>query len=177
MHPELQRAYDKIERQRNELLKELYQVPASILNEAPNGKWSVNQILSHLITGEKMMVSYVSKKMLGIDETKDSGWFEALKMLILVISQRTPGLRFKAPGVVVEQTKDYQDLDKLKEQWETTRLELYELLSRVPDNMVKRKIYRHPVAGRLNVLQGTQFIQEHVIHHLPQIRRLIRNRR
>ena len=93
-------------------------------------------------------------------------------MIMLTISQRFP-FRFKAPKVVVENTTTYQTVDQLKEEWEKIRGEMHELLSRFTDAQLKRKVYKHPIAGMLNILQAVQFFQEHITHHTPQVKYLL----
>lgn len=86
-------------------------------------KWSINQIIAHLITAEDLSILYLNKKILGINEVKDSGLLEELKMILLIVSQRLP-LKFKAPKIVIDSTSDETDLNKLIAKWDLTRLEL-----------------------------------------------------
>ncbi|HRF34344.1 MAG TPA: hypothetical protein PLM56_12645, partial [Cyclobacteriaceae bacterium] len=58
--------------------------------------------------------------------------------------------------------------------WSKTRMELKELLDRISDDQLKRKIYKHPVVGKLNMVQTVRFFREHIIHHTPQIKRLLK---
>lgn len=162
-----------MERQRQELLHLLHTVAPEKLNRSSNNKWSVNQILAHLIAAERLSVSYLNKKIQGIEAAADTGLTEELKMLILKISQRLP-LKFKAPKVVVENTPTETSFEKLQEEWTTVRLELKLVLERVEDRHIKRKIYRHVRAGMLNVQHALQFLKEHVGHHSPQIRKQLK---
>lgn len=173
MDHHLQRLYDKIETQRKALLLPLRELSNDELNTHPPGRWSINQIIAHLITAEDLSIVYLNKKILGIKEADDSGLLEEMKMLLLIVSQRLP-LKFKAPKMVVDRTSDESDLDKLIEAWDLTRLDLKKILDRIESQHIKRKIYRHVRVGMLNIQHTLKFIGEHVGHHTPQIKKLLK---
>ena len=177
MHASFRKIFDEIETQRHALLESLATFSDEQLNKIPcPGRWSIAHILSHLITGERMSLLYVRKKMQAVKEVRDTGLWEEVKMVILKISQRLPGLKFKAPRKVVESTTLYHDLPAITREWENVRVEFKALLEKIPDEYLNRKIYRHPRAGYLNVKQGLIFFREHVIHHTPQIKRLAKQK-
>ncbi len=173
MHPRLEYLFESIETQRQKLLLSLSQFPQEKLNEHPEGKWSVNQIIAHLISAERLSVSYLAKKIHGVETANDTGLVEELKMFLLKISQRLP-MKFKAPKIVVENTLVETDLKKLQEEWDKARTELKKILEQVEDHHVRRKIYRHVRVGMINIQHGLQFFREHVIHHKPQIKKLLK---
>jgi len=175
MNPLLQYLYNKIETQRAAVLLSLRDLSDEQLNEHPPGKWSVNQILAHLITAEKLSIQYLNKKILGINQAKDSGFVEELKMLLLVVSQRLP-LKFKAPKVVVDHTFKETDINKLITEWNNAREDLKRVLNGISDQHLKRKIYRHVLMGMLNIQHALKFLGEHVRHHQPQIKNLLKQK-
>jgi uncharacterized damage-inducible protein DinB len=175
MNIKLQTLYDSIEKDRRNLIDRLRTVSPETLNHQPSGKWSINQIIAHIITAEKMSVMYLTKKIQGIDETEDSGFIQELKMVALIISQRLP-LKFKAPRVVVENTSSSTDLKQLEQDWNIARNELKGILEKIVDNQVNRMVYKHVRAGRLNIKHALIFFREHIVHHQPQIQKLIANR-
>jgi uncharacterized damage-inducible protein DinB len=170
----LRQFFNKIETQREEVLTliSLLSKDQLLKNPAP-GKWSVSQIISHLIMTERLSVNYMKKKIQGIEQTADSGLLEESKMVLLKISQRLPGLKFKAPKYVLENTVLYDDLETLKLEWDKTRAEFQEFLEKVEDRHLDRKIYKHVAVGYLNVKHAVQFFGEHVRHHTPQIKKLL----
>lgn len=167
--------FDLLETQRNELLNLVSPLSNEQLNAHPEGKWSIAQVLSHIIASERLSVNYLNKKILGIKEAPDTGLIEELKMIILIISQRLP-LKFKAPKVVAENTLSYQTAEQVKEAWEKTRNDLKETLTRFQDDQLNRKVYKHPIAGMFNIKQSLRFFREHIIHHTPQIKNLLRQK-
>jgi hypothetical protein len=170
MNSRLQSLYDSIETQRQSLLSLVKQLPSEKLNHHPQNKWSINEIIAHLISAEDLSVKYIDKKMLGIDQTADTGFLEELKMILLQVSQRLP-LKFKAPKRVVENTHNEQDIHNLIEQWDRVRNDLKLTLEKIEDHQIKRGIYRHVRVGMINIQHAVKFFGEHVIHHAPQIKR------
>lgn len=165
--------FDKLEKQRHQLLDKVRQFPDAF-NRKPNvEKWSVHEILAHLITAEKLSVQYIEKKRQGIDAADNTGLLEELKMGVLKISQRLP-LRFTAPKPVVAATQSYSSIEELTTDWNVVRENLKQILEQIQDNQLKKKIYKHIIVGRLNIVHAVKFLQEHVTHHWPQVIRLLK---
>ena len=173
MNSKLQHLFDVLEHDRIKLFATLKSISPEKLQQSPEGKWSVHQILSHLITAEKLSVMYLHKKILGINEAGDTGLWEEFKILLLQVSQRLP-LKFKAPQNVVDNTPLHLNFNEITTDWEKTRAELKALLEKLDDTQIKRKIYKHFFAGRLNIQHALIFLREHIIHHQPQINRLLK---
>jgi hypothetical protein len=137
------------------------------------GKWSINQILIHLLTSEQLTLAYVKKKSLGVDGLKNSGAWELLRMEILKWSQRLPFLKYNAPIYVVANTPEAVSFQELERRWTLTRMELHQFLDTIEESNMRKLIYKHPVAGRFDIIQCLMFMSEHYHHHLPQIKRLL----
>lgn len=173
MNHQLLNHFGKCETDRVKLILELSGYPETRLAHKPTSeRWSVNQILIHLLTSEQMTLAYLKKKSLGVDQVRDSGPIESLKILLLILSQRLP-MKFKAPGVLVAHTPATVPLAILAPQWETLRREMQDFLETIRDEHLNRLIYKHPVAGRLDVIQCLSFMREHFRHHLSQIKLLL----
>ncbi len=173
MNTQLEQLFNKLESDREKLFIRIAKLPLEQFNHSEPGKWSIHQILAHLVTAEKLSLQYLHKKILGIHEADESGIVEEVKMIVLKISQRLP-FKFKAPKKVVEFTPAYPDLETLNEEWNSLRKELKSFLEKIKDDQVNKKIYRHVFAGMLSSKQALIFFREHFIHHLPQINKLIR---
>ena len=172
MNSRLQSLFDSIETQRHSLLSALKELPSEKLNYHLPSKWSINQIIAHLISAEQLSVRYISKKMLGIDQTSDTGVYEELKMILLQISQRVP-LKYKAPKKVIENTMNESDIHRLIELWDLVRYDFRTILEKIEDHQINRGIYRHVRVGMINIQHAVKFFGEHVTHHTPQIKRLL----
>jgi len=173
MNASFKPVFDELERQREVLLSLLKNLPEEKLAASPYpGKWSISQIVTHLVTSEKLSLAYMKKKSLGIDGVKNSGITETLRLWLLIISQRIP-VKYKAPKVVTENTPPAMPLTALVEEWSALRNELKQFLERIEDRHVRKVLYKHPLAGRLDVRQAMIFFREHINHHKPQIERLL----
>jgi len=163
---------DEIESQRLTTLKSLQSFTHEQFNQPPApGKWSAAEVLSHVITAERMSFAYLQKKILAIDQVPRSGLWEEIKILVFAVSQRIPGIKYKAPKKVVESTKALRSFVEVETEWSQLRHDLRTLLERIPDHQVDRMIYKHVVAGYLNPRHALIFFREHLIHHLPQLKR------
>lgn len=175
VNPQLQRLYNKIEYQKREVFDLISPLSPDQIRQKPfPGKWSISEIVSHLIAAERLSVSYIQKKIQGVKQIKDSGFKEELVMLLLKTSQRVQGLKFKAPKYVKDNMVIYPDVETLKSEWTKTREDLRQLLENVEDKHLKRKIYKHAIAGYLNIQHAVMFFKEHVTHHTPQIRKIVK---
>lgn len=174
MNHQALRVFTKIEDQRHRLLHLLEGITDEQFRKQPApGRWSLSEIFSHLVASEQMALTYLQKKSLGIQHTGYAGMKHTLIFGLLQLSQRIPTLKFRAPAIVVSHTRPIHSLEEVKQQWNSCREQLRVFLESLPGNDVHKLIYKHPVAGRLSALQGVAFHYEHIIHHWPQIRRLL----
>lgn len=168
----LQNTFDKLEKQREFIMHKTSGMTVEKYHFAPVNKWSVGQILTHLLTSERLAMVYMKKKSLGIEIAENSGFFEDFKMQVLKISQRIP-FKYRAPQIIVDNTPEELPLEEVVLQWTQIRSELKILAESIADKNIKKKIFKHPFMGRFNLIQGLTFIHEHIGHHWPQIKRLL----
>lgn len=173
MNSNLQQLFDSLESQRAFVLNEIKSLSAEKLNKHEPGKWSISQIVAHIITAEQLSIKYLTKKFQAIETYERTGLWEELKSATLTIAQRLP-LKFRAPRVVVENTPAFDTVEQMEKAWTNTRQELKELLNQFTDDQLNRKVYKHPVAGKLNILQAIKSLREHLTHHQPQIKKLLK---
>lgn len=172
MNSTLQTLFQSLEQQRTHLLQEIKSSSADALNKSRHDKWSISQIVGHLVQAERMSVAYMTKKINAIKEVDNTGLWGELKLLVFIASQRLP-LRYKAPKNLGEKPPSYADFATLEKDWNESRQALNQFLETIPDWGLNKMIYRHPVMGRCNVVHALKFFREHIIHHHPQIKRLL----
>ncbi len=172
MVPRLYQCFERLEIIRREIFIKVRASPPENLNYNLPGKWNMLEILTHLLTAERLSINYIKKKSLGISTAGETGIIESVKFLLLKISQRLP-LKYRAPAHVTENTPIALSLDETERQWDTLRNELRNFLESFDEQNLQKKIYRHPVAGRLNIIQALKFFYEHIHHHKPQIEQLL----
>lgn len=174
MHPRLQTAFDSIENAKQRLIDDASTLtPEQYFRSPAPGKWSVAQIMTHLMVVEQLSLHYMKKKSLGINEVKDSGVIEEARFRIYSMLFRLP-LKLKAPKTILDHTPEALSLSDLDTNWKRSRNKLNTFLSAIDDKHIRRMIYKHAFAGRLDVLQALRFFKEHIDHHRPQIDKIIR---
>lgn len=167
--------YDALQEQREGIFNKVKDISPEKFNNIPvPGKWSISQILTHILTSERVSLSYMKKKSLGIDQVKNSGIVESIRLWLLIVSQRIP-IKYKAPKVLVQNTPEALPLNELIQQWNIVRQDLISFLEAMNEKNTKKVIYKHPLAGRLDAYQAMVFFREHIIHHTPQIDRILKN--
>ena len=173
MIKDLEELFIRLEDQRAEVLNPLKGLDHSTLVWKPRPtRWNVMEILQHLITSEQLTLSYMKKKSNAIESLSDSGWIESVKLLGFKVSQRLP-LRFKAPKMIVPITVP-GSIVECEALWNESRAQIKSFLDQLKETHLKRKIYRHPLVGRFSCQQALEIMYEHIQHHRPQIRNLLR---
>jgi uncharacterized damage-inducible protein DinB len=172
MNPKVQYRFTQLENAKAQITGMVAGLSQRDLEMSFGGKWSVAQILIHIITSEKLALQYMQKKSLGIDQLKNSGPVEAIKLVLLTISQRIP-VKYKAPKPIREKTPDAPAKELLFKLWDGERENLRLFLERIDSKHIQKMIFKHPVAGMLDTSQGLAFLREHIIHHKPQIAALL----
>jgi uncharacterized damage-inducible protein DinB len=175
MHAQLQTVFDSVDREKDLLIhqvsaltsEEYFRIPAP-------GKWSVAQIMTHLMVAEQLSLRYMKKKSLGVNDVKNSGLLQELTFQFYNVLQRLP-IKLTAPKTILDHTPEPLSLADLKTQWGNFRSELKVFLSTIPDHHIRRMIYKHAFAGRLDVIQALRFFIAHIHHHRPQIDRIMRS--
>lgn len=174
MNQSFQTIYNQLERQRLDILSQVKGLTPEIYNRSPApGKWSISQVLTHILVAEQLSLQYMRKKALGIDQLKDAGVGASVRLLVLMVSQRIPAIKYKAPSVVVDHTPAALPLAELTVRWEAHRADLKNFVEGIQEKNIKKLIYRHVIAGRFDARQAMIFFKEHIHHHLPQIKRLL----
>ena len=174
MNQYFQSIFSELESQRSALLTNIHGVSDEQFNRQPSpGKWSLAEVLTHIITAEQLSLGYMKKKILAKEELPNSGLSESIRLAVLKVSQRIPALKFKAPAVVLKSTPPAFTKKEVLEHWQRHREELKQFLETIPEKDVRKLVYKHPLAGRFDARQALVFFREHIIHHLPQINRLL----
>lgn len=171
MEPKLELKYLRLEKSRNRLLDELEGFEDELLNKpSPNGKWSINQIVSHLIQVEQLTINYMQHKSQKQDNLANASFASSLRSLILKLALQS-GRKYKAPEVVAV-VPELASLQMLRQEWDHIRFTLEDVLTELPEHLSNKCLFKHPSVGPLSVSQTLTFLQDHFDHHLQQIHKL-----
>ena len=174
MDSKIESEFNKLEKSRFQLFAKLDEKEEPELNYHPDkNKWSVIQVLNHLIITEQLSIKYINKKLTYRTNIKNTGLGAVIRFFVLKLMLQTP-LRFKAPEIVSE-APDNGDFNYIKSQWDQTRKELRKLLDDLPEEFLNKNIFKHAIAGKMNIYQTLGFMEEHFKHHLKQIDRIAKS--
>lgn len=165
---------DRLNHKLNNLSNQLDVVEEEILKKRPKAdKWSIIEILQHLVIAESLSVRYISKKTMDISKLEavsmKSKWreFKLRNYLRLPIPVPAP----KAVQPKVEMNLDYQETIKT---YRETRKAAEELLTKLDASVWNMQVQKHPLVGRIS-LQGTlDFFELHFDRHKKQIYEILK---
>lgn len=175
MHTSLSPLYEKMQADLQGLYNELKDQPDVVLNKKlAEGKWSVLQVMHHLIIAERGSVAYVKKKMSFNPEYTKAGLMTGFRHLGLKFYMGAP-VKFKAPEVVGDsKLPDESTFWETVKLYNTTREELKELLENFPPELLNKEVYKHAMAGRQTIKQMLVFFDRHFVRHRKQIRKNVK---
>lgn len=135
------------------------------------GQWSLDQVFDHLYQAESGSLAYLRKKTSGADPLPKAGVgselrFQALKRAL--VSRK----KWKAPRVVAN-IPPVEDHDALLANYVNTRKECREFVESLSLERRQQEVFKHPIAGRLNVYRMLDFFLFHFKHHGYQIERIL----
>jgi len=166
---QVSRKIQKLEQKRVELTKILRcHSPDDLLQKPSEHVWSPLEISHHLYISEYLSRQYLKKKIKAKDNLKRTGITSFFRLQLLKIALSSP-LKFKAPVPIAIQPKNLSI--ELLEEWENERQHLIKFLDDIDEDLVLLELFRHPFAGRMNILQMLDFLEAHFDHHKTQILR------
>lgn len=172
MNNELRGAWQLMEDARLNYLALLHAWTDERLAQQPNGGWNALQVTEHLIASEYGTLQYLMKKTQASAhelEPSDEQTAEASRKLNLALKS---DLKWEAPNVLAPPSGQHS-LPSLISRWEELRSAWFSLLSTLDEAYIHRQVFRHPIAGRLDLVQTLAFVENHIHHHVHQIRRIV----
>lgn len=174
MEKKLLKQFDVIETQRKQLLQRIAALTDEQLNKIPSeDQWSINQVIFHVILAEELSYKSIKTKVISSKGFQKASVISFVRSTLLKLILRSPR-KFKAPAVV-SQPPVKSDLSELIAKWDEVRLLLKELLESLPPHLLNKYIYKHPVAGKMSIYGGLDFMYEHVRRHHIQIDKMVQN--
>jgi len=170
MHPSLIPRWQKAETLKEDYLRLFSGYSATQLSYHPGEKeWNMLGVAHHLIKAEKGTVKYIKHK-LSQQKSLNPGWDHFFKIWGLKIALWLP-VKYKAPAGEIF-PDDNLSLAMISEEWTGVRAEMKELLENFPKEFLEKKMFKHPLAGPMDIGQALLFWKYHLTHHLQQINRI-----
>lgn len=157
------------------LLEVLKDYSERTLNKKPGeGKWSVMQVMHHLMLAEGYGQKYVSKKLSFNPELKKAGFTAVIRHFLMNTYIKFP-IKIKAPTAISgENLPDESSFWETAKKWKQQRIELRELLESLPPEHFDKELYKHPFAGRLTLYGLLDFYDGHFERHRKQINKILK---
>lgn len=172
MRNRLLRKFRELEAMRERVVEGIDGVSEGRLTTPPTpGKWSASQILDHVVTAESRSLEYIGKKTRTPEAVPPAGLMCSVRTFALVVALSSP-LRFRTPDAVSD-VPDNPDATEALERWGKVRERLRETLETLPEELLGRALFKHPIAGRMNMSQTLDFMTAHLNRHAKQLMRLL----
>lgn len=164
-----------LEKHRKDLLASLQGFSDEELNRKPNeNSWSAIQTLHHLIIAERGTLAYLEKKIPDVVAIKKTGFGNSLRYFVLQAFFYIPFLKIKAPKVVADVPTHSISLAETIKEWDAIRVKLIALCNDISVNDLDKELFKHPLAGKLNIYQMLGFLDEHLMRHAGQALRAVK---
>lgn len=172
MIPAIDTLYKNLQNLLDELLHQVSQLSYAQQNYKPApDSWSILQIFRHMIQSEEKIYFYLSKKILGVHTIGRAGLGARIRSLVLNLAMRLP-IKYKVPDAIKVEFEENYDFEKLSADWLSLRDKLKTFLEHIDEETARKEIFRHPVAGRMNILHGLSFMDEHLSRHKRQVEKI-----
>ncbi|NME05449.1 DinB family protein [Psychrobacillus sp. BL-248-WT-3] len=154
----------------NTIRAELFRLVDSLSEEEFNQKpdqnsWSPKEIMEHLVKMENTIVKGIKS------ELADPNSPHAKKKPIQVSTLRL--IKVKAPKYTVPKP-DYETKEVMKSQLHAARMELLKVYANNDYQVFQDKSLKHPLFGRVPLVQWFPFVGLHEKRHLKQLEKTIK---
>ncbi len=175
MLPAIEKRFNILEKALEETLIYMDGLTREQRLSAPEGSWNAAQILYHIRLSEAGTIGYLSKKLLApATEVKHAGISGWIRSFLLRRALRNYKKKFRAPKVLGDMPEN-PDYETEKKAILENRKRFATLLNMVTKKQVGRAYFNHPRAGRINILQTLDFLEDHFNRHAAQIRERSQN--
>jgi len=162
--------FNTLERQRMDILERISTTDNILLSKQPSdGAWSVAQVVLHLAIAEEGLLAYLNKKR-EVGGHEPVGASAPFRLAALNLALVLP-VKYKAPTVVA--TVPECSMAEAKMRWDAVREHMHRAFETIPEKLIGHGLFKHPAAGKFDLVQGLRFIGMHVHHHRTQIDRTL----
>ncbi|MEQ8519598.1 MAG: DinB family protein [Cytophagales bacterium] len=172
METKLKKKFELMEKDKIAIFQKIKGLDNERLNSPPEpGKWSIIQILHHLIQAEEGTLNYIKKKTQSPEKLQNAGLIEKIKSKVLNYYLKSPK-KWKAPEVV-NKIPENDSLENTLKTYDALREDWLNFLNGMPKDWVRKKIFRHPITGRMDMHMTLDFLDLHAKRHFKQIQSIL----
>ncbi|MEM0941397.1 MAG: DinB family protein [Bacteroidota bacterium] len=169
MKQEIIKKLEKLNEETSQLYDSLCGLSERELHDNSYG-WSIIQVFNHLKMAELGSVMYMKKKMKAGSKIPNFNVIRSIRYFFikgLLLSR----LKWKAPSVVANPKSDYS-LDEIMSGWKKIRELIKSYIRDYPEDLLGKAVYKHPLAGRLDLAHAIDSFILHQRHHVHQVSRI-----
>lgn len=156
---------------RSALLDELGALdPAMLVAKPLAGKWSMLEIVEHLVVAEKAVFQGMPDPSQLRERPRRLKDRVSYAIVVCVLRYGIP-VQVPSPAMI---PKGNRSLGELRRLWDDNQEWLRAYIDGLDQKDISSAVFRHPIAGPLSVEQALHMDQVHLDTHLRQIRRLQR---
>ncbi len=171
MNKILLQKYDILQLDKANILNYIENLNNDALHMKPGkDKWSLAQILFHIIKGEQYAFISMSNSLKPDTELKNLGLSASFKFFILKSALKT-NIKFKAPPIA-RKVPESVNVNELLSKWNEIRTGINEVCLTIPKDKLNKGVFKHPYIGFINLNQTLDFLVFHLKHHLKQIEQI-----
>ncbi|MBL4587066.1 MAG: DinB family protein [Flavobacteriales bacterium] len=165
---QLLKHFDKMEAERQELLSAISSYSDQLLSKKPAPEsWSVAEVMEHLTVAENGSLQYMHKKIEYGGHSK-AAITAGLKQQLLNFSISLP-IKYKVPKILEKKDTSFVDYKDALNNWNEVRIAMRSAYEKMDEGIIGNELFKHPFAGKMNVIQGVKFMRQHMKHHTKQI--------
>jgi len=174
MQPKLRAKLDHMNKRLSDMIDVLDNLSEEQLHHKPEGKWSPAQIFQHLLDSETGTTNYLKKKLSAKrEEVKRGGLSAFVRYTLLAKAINNTKKKYRAPKVLGE-IAHKPDYAAARTSYKEIRKTLADLLEPLNRDQVRRAYFKHPRAGRMNIMHTLGFLELHLERHFKQIHERIK---
>ena len=144
--------------------------PAALTAKPLAGKWSMLEIIEHLVLAERAVFMGLPDPSQLVDGERG---FEHRVRYVIVMFVLKFGIRTRVPTPAMV-PRGERSLAELRRLWDENQDWLRSCVDRLGPEGVRRVVLEHPIAGPLSLEQAVRMGQDHLDGHVRQIRALQR---
>ncbi len=135
--------------------------------------WSMENNAEHLLLSEAGIFKFFEKYP-PLNSTRTVGASSKVKDFLYKFILKSP-IKVKAPIESII-PKEQMNWAELQEGWQNCRNNFQELFETIPEGRENISVFKHPIAGPMNMEQTIQFIHNHTLRHFGQIQRITKDK-
>ncbi|NMM48434.1 DinB family protein [Marinigracilibium pacificum] len=134
-------------------------------------KWNSAQIINHLMKVEKNTFDFISH--FDFNRKKEKTGIRNLINSFMLNAFLKSTMKAKVPTKAIEPDEN-PDIETMIQFYREHTIKFEKFIDQFPQDKLDFFIFKHPLAGKLNILQTIEFLTNHSLHHSIQITKLKR---